>query len=153
MRLLELKIPPVGVFLLVGGAMWLLADEVPDLRLGLPLRDLLPPLLVAVGGGFGLAGIAAFARARTSVDPMNPDKASTVVDSGIYRFTRNPMYVGLLFVLLAWAFRLDSPVAFAGPPVFVLYMTRLQIIPEERVLAERFGEDYEAYRRRVRRWF
>jgi protein-S-isoprenylcysteine O-methyltransferase Ste14 len=75
-----------------------------------------------------------------------------MVRSGIYRHTRNPMYLGMLLVLAAWAVWLASPAAFAVLPVFLLYLNRYQIEPEERILAGLFGGEFDAYRRSVRRW-
>jgi protein-S-isoprenylcysteine O-methyltransferase Ste14 len=74
------------------------------------------------------------------------------VDSGIYRFTRNPMYLGMLLVLTAGAVYLGNLAAFAVLPVFVVCMNRLQICPEERFMQEKFGEAYRDYTARVRRW-
>jgi protein-S-isoprenylcysteine O-methyltransferase Ste14 len=99
-----------------------------------------------------VAGVLEFRRARTTVNPTTPQAATSMVRSGIYRHTRNPMYLGMLLVLAGWAVWLASLAAVAVLPVFVLYLNRLQIEPEERALASRFGADFEEYRRSVRRW-
>lgn len=99
-----------------------------------------------------LLGVASFRRARTTVNPLKPEKASALVMSGIYRYTRNPMYLGLLLALLGWAFFLSNALAFLSLPAFILYMNRFQIAPEERVLAARFGQEFAAYLSKVRRW-
>ena len=83
---------------------------------------------------------------------MKPEAASSLVTGGIYRVTRNPMYVGLLFVLVAWAAFLWAPWAMLGPILFVTYMNRFQIRPEERTLMRTFGDDYARYKIAVRRW-
>jgi len=83
---------------------------------------------------------------------MKPEKASSLVTTGIYRFTRNPMYLGLLFVLFAWAVFLASVWALLGPVAFVFYIDRFQIAPEEAILAGMFGAAYTEYKARVRRW-
>jgi protein-S-isoprenylcysteine O-methyltransferase Ste14 len=101
---------------------------------------------------FSLAGIVSFRRARTTVNPMKPEAATSLVSSGIYRITRNPMYVGLLFVLVAWAAGLSSAWSMLEPLAFFLYIGRFQITPEERVLSQLFGAEYSAYKARVRRW-
>jgi protein-S-isoprenylcysteine O-methyltransferase Ste14 len=152
MSSLELKIPPPVVGLLVAVAMWavsrygVLEGVPPAWRVGAALA------LVAVGGVFDVAGLIAFRRAKTTVNPMKPEKSAALVTSGVYRFTRNPMYVGMAFFLLAWAVYLASPWALLGPLVFAAYITRFQIKPEERVLAARFGTEFARYRARVRRW-
>ncbi len=149
---LELKIPPPAVGLLVAGAMWwgsrygVLEAVPPGWRLGAALA------IAAIGAAFDVAGIIAFRRAKTTVNPMKPEKSAALVSSGIYRITRNPMYVGMAFILLAWAVYLASPWALIGPLAFAAYITRFQIRPEERVLATRFGAEFASYRARVRRW-
>ena len=104
--------------------------------------------------GVLLDGIALFyfLRSRTTINPLKPASASALVTGGIYRFTRNPMYLGLATLLFAWAIYLGNLAALAGMPLFILYMNRFQIAPEERALEARFGADYVAYRTRVRRW-
>jgi protein-S-isoprenylcysteine O-methyltransferase Ste14 len=84
---------------------------------------------------------------------MKPDAASSLVVSGIYRYTRNPMYAGFLLILLGWAAFLSNILALIVLPAFVLYMNRFQILPEERVLTTLFADEYTEYLARVRRWF
>lgn len=86
------------------------------------------------------------------MNPLNPAAATTLVESGIYRYSRNPMYLGLLFVLLGWAAFLGNAFAVLILPGFVWYMNYFQIIPEEKALLERFGSAFSAYSKKVRRW-
>ena len=149
---LELKIPPPVVAVLVALAMWWagrygVLESVPlAWRVGAAL------VVAAIGATFDVAGILAFRRAKTTVNPMKPEKSAALVSTGVYRITRNPMYVGMVFILLAWAVYLASPWALFGPLVFATYITRFQIKPEERVLAARFGAEFASYEARVRRW-
>ena len=83
---------------------------------------------------------------------MKPQAASSLVVAGVYKITRNPMYLGLSLVLVGWAVFLWSAWALLGPVVFVAYISRFQIAPEERVLASLFGSEYSAYKTKVRRW-
>ena len=152
MRWLEHRIPPPLVFALIGVAMWLVRGVTVQIPMDVSARGIVAGLLAFAGIAFGLAGAAAFRRARTTIDPHRPEAASSLVVGGIYRVTRNPMYLGLAAILLAWAVYLAAPVAFAGPLLFVLYITLLQIVPEERTLAAKFGPEYAAYRQGVRRW-
>lgn len=99
-----------------------------------------------------ISGVVAFLRARTTVNPLRPDKASTLVTGGIFRRTRNPMYLGMAMLLVGWAVYLANPLTLLGIPAFVAYLNRFQIAPEERALEQRFGADYRGYRARVRRW-
>ena len=83
---------------------------------------------------------------------MRPDSTSSLVVSGIYKYTRNPMYLGFLLVLLGWATFLSNLAALALLPAFVVYMNHFQIGPEERALGSLFAQEYQAYHARVRRW-
>jgi protein-S-isoprenylcysteine O-methyltransferase Ste14 len=149
MQILELKVPPPLVGLVIGAAMWGIAPLGGDSP---ALAKVVAFVLCALGLFVMLAGVASFRRARTTVNPLKPETASALVTTGIYARTRNPMYVGMALVLVGWAFLLAQPQALVGPIAFVLYITRFQIVPEERVLASMFGESFAAYRARVRRW-
>ncbi|MEO5607379.1 MAG: isoprenylcysteine carboxylmethyltransferase family protein [Polaromonas sp.] len=149
---LELKIPPPLVAVMTAGAMYGVASLLPVLALSPSVRAVAALALAVVGASFDVAGLVAFRRAKTTVNPMAPHQSSSVVSTGVYRFTRNPMYLGLVFLLLAWAVYLSSAWALLGVPVFMAYITRFQIKPEENVLAARFGKSYADYRARVRRW-
>ena len=108
--------------------------------------------LVAAGVGLLFLGLRGLRAAHTTFDPTKPDRASRLVVSGIYRFTRNPMYLGFAVLLVAEALWLASPWAVGGPLLFVSFIDRFQIRPEERALRSKFGGEYEAYERNVRRW-
>ena len=152
MKSLELKIPPPVVAALIAVAMWGISLIAPSLRIPTSTRVAMAIAIGLAGVGFSVAGVMSFRRARTTVNPMKPEAASSLVSSGIYRITRNPMYVGLSFVLVAWAAFLSSAWALLGPVAFVLFIDRFQIAPEERALSALFGGEYTAYRSRVRRW-
>lgn len=152
MSWLEHKVSPPVVGVVTGVIMWALSKTTAPLPLGDELRYALAAVLVVVGLSFDVLGLLAFRAARTTVNPMRPEKASALVSGGVYRITRNPMYVGMLCLLLAWAEFLASPLALVGPLLFMLYITRFQIIPEERILRQCFGEPYDAYLQQVRRW-
>ena len=152
MNSLELKIPPPVVALFFGLCMWLASSLVAALELPFVLRLGAALTLVAVGLVVSTAGVVAFRRARTTIDPTKPMATSALVSDGIYRMTRNPMYLGLLLALLGWAAFLANPLALLLVPAFVLYINRFQIEPEERALSALFGGEYGAYQERVRRW-
>lgn len=149
---LELKVPPPVIALLVAVSMWVAQQYAPSLGLAIPWRLVFAIALVLLGIALALAGVLAFRKAKTTVNPLKPENTSAVVASGIYRVTRNPMYLGILTVLVGWAFFLANVVSFALLPVFVLYMNRFQIGPEERVLSGHFGAEYARYLQSVRRW-
>lgn len=150
MKNLELKIPPVAVWLICALIMWGIA------RL-LPFGTLphLPVVAIAVAGigiGVSFAGVWSFRKAHTTVNPLEPSQATHFVSKGIYQLSRNPMYVGLACCLIAWAIWLSYLLTWIGVLLFIAYMTRFQIIPEERVLKLKFGKEYENYCLKVRRW-
>lgn len=149
---MELKVPPVVLGVVLMAAMWLAARLVPSLAFSFPYQWLVIIALVAAGALISLAGVFEFRRARTTVDPTRPEKSSALVASGIYRYSRNPMYVGFLLTLAAWACYVSNFLALAGLPAFIAYMNRFQIAPEERALRARFGGAYAEYERSVRRW-
>lgn len=132
--------------------MWGTASAGPALPLSRDLANVLAGAFVAIGATFDVLGILAFRAARTTVDPLRIERASALVTRGVYRITRNPMYVGFVCFLLGWACYLAAWLPFLGPPLFVAYITRFQIAPEERVLANRFGASFAEYAAHVRRW-
>ena len=148
---LETRIPPPVVALVVLLLMWNLAAWLPG-----PLAPSwyvsAALTLVAIGAAFDLAALWAFHQAHTTINPMKPQATAHLVTSGVYRLTRNPMYLGLGLFLAAAMVYLWSPWAVLGPLGFVAYINRFQITPEERVMRERFGAEFTAYCARVRRW-
>ena len=152
MRLLELKIPPPLVAVVTAAGMFLLARSLPLVTLPPAWNSGVALVLLVLGALIDLGGLMAFRRSKTTVNPMTPQRTTALVSTGVYRLTRNPMYLGMVFILLAWAVYLSSAWALVGVPVFMAYITRFQIQPEERALAARFGQGYADYCARVRRW-
>jgi len=130
--------------------MWLVA--VPALDFPLPGRALIAAAFFVVSLVIGLPAVLGFRRAKTTVNPLKPEASTALVTGGIYRWTRNPMYLAMLLLLLAWACIVSNWAALAMLPLFVAYLNRFQIAPEERALQARFGTEFESYRRKVRRW-
>jgi len=149
---LDYKIPPPVIGALVAAAMWSVSALGPQFPIATGPKYAAVAILAVAGVAFDLLGLLAFRAFRTTVNPLKPERASAMVTSGVYRVSRNPMYVGMVLLLLAWAVNLSALLPFAGPPIFVLYITRFQIQSEERVLKRIFGEEYSAYAARVRRW-
>ena len=152
MQALELKVPPPVVALLVAAAMWGVASVTARIEMPLLVRASAALAFAIAGVGMAISGVIAFHHARTTVSPVKPDSASSLVTSGVYRFTRNPMYLGLCLVLLAWACALSSALTFLGPILFILYINRFQIVPEETALSRIFGAAFSNYQAKVRRW-
>lgn len=152
MHALEHKIPPPLVATVFALLMWGIAQHSTVWALAAPLRWGPALLVLLAGAAFCLAGVWSFRQAQTTVNPLKPETASTLVLAGVYRYSRNPMYVGFALLLLAWACYLAAPWALLGVVAFVLYITRFQIIPEERALAQIFGDEFQRYMGQVRRW-
>lgn len=149
---LENKVPPPVVGALVAAAMWAVSAVGPQFSLASVPKYALVASLAVAGVTFDALGILAFRRSRTTINPLKPERASSMVTGGVYRVTRNPMYLGMALLLLAWAVYLSALVPLAGPVLLVAYITQFQIKPEERVLRGIFGEEYASYAARVRRW-
>jgi protein-S-isoprenylcysteine O-methyltransferase Ste14 len=152
MRTLERKIPPVALVLLFAVLIWLVSRSEPSLAFSVPWRAAIALIFCCTGIAITLAGLLEFRRAKTTVNPIMPETTTALVTSGIYRFSRNPMYLGFLLALIGWAVLRSHLLAFALLPLFVLYMNRFQIMPEERALSEKFGGQFKQYTREVRRW-
>lgn len=152
MRFLENRIPPPIVMVLFGVAAWALSTVTPRLDVSPDERLIAAALIAAVAFGFAASGVISFRRARTTVNPLKPETASTLVNQGVYRVSRNPMYVGMALLLLAWSAYLAAPLAALGAAGFVLFIQRFQIAPEERALRSLFGAEFDAYTKRVRPW-
>ena len=159
MSWLETKIPPPIVLLFAVLITWVLHNAIPlrfdeifiEIYAG-KVKLFVAGLFAAVACAFDVSAILVFLKAKTSIHPIKIHGASTLVCSGVYRITRNPMYVGLLFWLIAWSLYLGTLWFAISLPLFMMYIQTLQILPEERVLLKKFGEDYVEYKRRVPRW-
>lgn len=149
---LALRVPPLVIALLAGVGAWLGARAFPALQI--ESAALLPAAVTlgALGAACSLLGVVSFRRAHTTMNPLRPGVATTLVVSGVYRFTRNPMYLGFLCLLLAELAWLGSPVALLAAPALIAYLNRFQITVEERALSERFGAQFATYTNRVPRW-
>ena len=153
MAKLELRIPPLVVVVACAVVMWLFARALGPSPLRADARLAVAVVFAAVGVALALAGIREFRAARTTVNPLQPEQAAAMVTGGVYRFTRNPMYLGMFCLLAGWAAWLGRLTPFVvGLPAFVVYMNRFQIAPEERALERRFGQAFREYVVRVRRW-
>lgn len=149
------RIPPPLVALTLAALLWQVAVRWP-----VPAGMVLPQAWRLAGavlaGGVGLAldlvGVAAFVRARTTVNPMRPQNTRALVQTGLYARSRNPMYLGQALMLAGWACWLGHPAGVLALAALVAWLNRLQIAPEERWLRERFGAEFERYCERVPRW-
>lgn len=149
---LEQKIPPLVQVLIFATVMFFTHQLYSPIVLSYDFQVIGAIAFICSGFLFALLGVLSFKKHKTTVNPMNTDKVSALVDSGVFRYTRNPMYVGMLFGLIGWAIYLGNPLNIIGCAGFVWYMNKYQITPEEAFLTTLFGDDYLSYRARVRRW-
>lgn len=152
MPTLALKIPPLLLTFLFASAMWLTSFCFPKLTFDITYLFLITNIILAIAVIMVLAGVISFKRAKTTVNPINPEQTSSLVVTGIYQFTRNPMYLGFLFMLIAVALLLSNAAALVFIPMFIIYMNKFQIIHEENMLLTLFGDTYRQYLNSTRRW-
>ncbi len=153
MNTLETRVPPPLVGLIIGMLAWLASRAIGATTVVFSVRLTAAVFFVVLGFVVSFAGVRGVRRANTTLNPLKPETASALVTSGIYRYTRNPMYLGMAIWLLAWSAWLGTPIGLLAAPLFMVYMNRFQIGPEERALRTLFGAEFTAYEARVRRWF
>lgn len=152
MKRLSLKVPPVFVwalFALLGGAInhWSLIFVVTFSN-----SLLFSVVLLLLSVIIGVLGVIEFKKHQTSVNPVELDKAKNIVSSGVFSYSRNPMYLALAIALTATSIFQSSFIFVITVPMFVLYMNQFQIKAEEDFLKDKFGGEYQRYLTQVRRW-
>ena len=149
---LELKIIPI-IQLVICVFLTLAARYIfPQFNYSLAYNNVFCIVLFTLAIVIALKAILDFRKNQTTVNPTTPQKSTTVVATGIYAFSRNPMYLAMLIALLTFSCWLENIIGFMTSPLFFFYITKYQIIPEERALTQLFGESYNQYKSRVRRW-
>ena len=149
--MLEARIPGPFVAIVIAGGMLLLSPTA-SLPISDSPREIISTAIAVASGVIAVAAFFSFWRARTTFNPVHPERASTLLTRGAFGFTRNPLYLSLALLLLAYAVKLGSVVAFGGPPLFLAYITRFQVVPEERAMLANFGSAWTEYTQTVRRW-
>ncbi len=149
---MKLKIPPVFVVLFFSFLMWFIFKLTQARHIKFEHQKLVSWSFFCVGVFIGVVAVYSFRKARTTVDPSRPNKASNLVTAGVYRYSRNPMYLGMLFILISFAIRIGNLYSFLVLPVYVWYITTYQIKPEEEVLTTLFQDQFMNYKKVVRRW-
>lgn len=149
---MELKIPPPLLALTFAVLMWGISQIG---RLGSLESTMTAPLsliVLIVGLAINISAVVSFRRANTTVNPMKPKSTTQLVNAGVYRLSRNPMYLGAALILSSWTIWLGNYFNLAALIFFIWYMTKFQIVPEEKALKELFPSEYESYKAKVRRW-
>lgn len=149
---LELKAPPIFQMVITAGFMWILAVLLPTMSIARFASALVALVLASIGVAVAILGVQAFLAADTTIDPRIPNQSSSLVTKGVYSISRNPMYLGFLLMLVGWGVFLFNIMSFLLLPLFVMYMNRFQITPEERYMRKKFGQEYSQYAAAVRRW-
>lgn len=152
MSRLELRIPPDVVWVLVAALMWVASVSTPHVAVPATLRTVIAATATIAGVLLMASARAALTDAETTWHPTTPEQTTSLVSTGVYGMSRNPIYLGMLLVMVGWAVLLSSPAALLLSAVFVVYLDRFQIGPEERALSSAIGQPYLDYARRVRRW-
>ena len=152
MNSLELKVPPVLVFALALAAMLVLPTLCDNCLMDGPLLKPIAALIATCGTFISFIAARHFRHHHTTLLPMRPHEATTLVNTGLFRHSRNPMYLGMAIILSATSIWLGDLASLIYVAAFIIYLTRFQVIPEERSLLKIFGADYQAYCQRVRRW-
>ena len=149
---MRLKTPPAVQLFISTLLMWIISIYADNFRFIFKFNNELALFCLIIGGTIIVFGIAAFRKAETTVTPLHPDKASSLVTMGIYQYIRNPMYFGLFLILFSIGFYLQNLASMFVLPIYVWFISKYQIIPEEEALHKLFGQDYINYQDRVRRW-
>ncbi len=152
MAFLETRIPPPLVGLLVAILTWLLSGFGFGFIVPQYLKIIVVTVLVVIGFGIPVTASVSFRKARTTINPLNPEQATSLVKTGVFAITRNPMYLGMAILLLAWGFYLATVTSLLGCIIFIFYIDRFQIQPEERALVAIFADEFDDYKSNVRRW-
>ena len=149
---MRLKTPPAVQLFISALLMWIISIYADNFRFIFKFNNELALFCLIIGGTIIVFGIVAFRKVETTVTPLHPDKASSLVTMGIYQYIRNPMYFGLLLIMFSIGFYLQNLASMFVLPIYVWFISKYQIIPEEEALHKLFGQDYINYQDRVRRW-
>ena len=149
---MKLKIPPAAQALLFGLFMYVIDKYLTIGNFTFVGQKVTAIIIFSIGILITIFAIWSFIKAKTTSDPTNPSKATHLVTHGIYNYTRNPMYLTILLALFSWMIVLGNIFNSIILLLFIWYITKFQIKPEEEALTKLFGKDYRLYCKKVRRW-
>lgn len=148
---IKLKVPPPLVTLIFGVLMYYL-DALYSIEVVSVVRNVFIAIVLIAASFLLFPAVVQFYKNKTTVNPFTPEKTNVLVVEGVYRYSRNPMYLGMALVLLAWGVFLSNPLNLITFCCFIAYMNYFQIKPEENALEHLFGKDFQSYKMKVRRW-
>ena len=148
--MLRTKIPPPVIALFFIGILYISSFVIS--RFTFEGQSYLALIIFIFGLGCVISASMQFRKVKTTVNPLNPEEASHLVVNGIFKYTRNPMYIGLSFAIIAFGVHVGAWLLLILLPLFILSINRLQIVPEEIAMQKLFGDDYKSYCNSVRRW-
>lgn len=146
------RIPPLIQYLLCASLAWAINKQLPSFTINHVLFNVIGGVMILFGLTLLGSAVLAFIKHKTSVNPVNLQQTQQLVTTGFYKFSRNPMYLGLLMTLIGQVFLHANYATGIAPVIFFAVMTAIQIKPEEEALTLKFGEDYIAYCQVTRRW-
>ena len=147
---IKTKIPPPLVALTFGFLINYTKNIFPKIEIS---NDIIfGSFMIIIGLIIILSAIILFKKYQTTITPLNPSNATKLITDGIYKFSRNPMYLGLLLVLLGISIILNPVGGLSLIPLFILYLNLFQIIPEENAMVDLFKDEFSEYQKNVRKW-
>ncbi len=149
---MELKVIPIVQVIIAMILMGIISKFLPQFHYNLFYRFAIITVIIIIALTIGFLAVYSFKRHQTTVNPSKPESSSKVVNSGVYQFSRNPMYLAMLLALIGYAFYLENVLNFVICAVFFWYINKYQILPEEQMLTQLFGAEYLQYQQQVRRW-
>lgn len=149
---MRLKTPPAVQLIISAILMWIISIYADNFRFIFKYNNELTLFCLILGGTIIVFGIVTFREAETTITPLHPYKVSSLVTGGIYQYTRNPMYFGLLLILFSIALYLQNLASIFVLPIYIWFISKYQIMPEEEALYKLFGQEYKNYQNKIRRW-
>ena len=147
---MKTKIPPPIIALVMIAIIYLSSLIIEPITFN--YQTLISILVVVIGLACAIPSFRLFAKYKTTISPFTPSETSALVTDGMYRYSRNPMYLGLVFLTIAATIFFGTWLGVVIVVAFIFLLNFLQIIPEEEALLDIFGEEYVEYQKKVRRW-
>ena len=149
MKSLENKIPPLIIVVFFLALIFLLKNFLEVFTFSYQVY--ISFFFLCLAASLCLTSIIEFRKHKTTLNPLMPEESTALVTTGIFKFSRNPMYLSLLNLLIAFSIYLGSFLGLIIIPLFVVYINLFQIKPEEKAMLKLYGKEFENYCSNVRR--